>query len=147
MKMTNFKSLPNVFGIFVGLMMMFLGFSTGANAQTAFGLPLLKSKAEITQIADEQLLLLQEERKQSCSIQDPSAPCVKRIFSLMEAYTAIKRYFQDQPWMTEYEVVRAAYPLTNSYNLTTVSTAVNMDGFDNKQYNQYFTELLLKIRA
>lgn len=146
--MTNFKSLPKVFGVFVGLFMVLLGVSTGVSAQgQTYGLPLLKSKAEIAQIADEQLLLLQEERKQSCSIQDPAAPCVKRIFSLMEGYSAIKRYIQDQPWMNEYEILRAVYPITNSHNLSVQSAAVNMDGFDNKQYNPYYTEMLLKIRA
>ncbi len=148
MKMTNFKSLPNVFGIFLGLILVcLLGASTGLNAQTSYGLPILKPKAEIFQIADQQLQLLAEERKQSCTVQDPNAPCVKRIFALMEAYNHLKNYIQDMPWLDEYEVAKAVYPVTNVYNLTVVSSAVNMDGFDTKQYNPYFTEILLKIRA
>ncbi len=147
--MTNLKSLPNVFGIFLGLILVcLLGSSTGLSAQTpSYGLPILKSKQEIAQIADEQLLVLQEEKKQSCNIPDPTAPCVKRLFALMEAYTSIKNYMNTQTWMTEYEIVRAIYPVTNVHNLSVQSSAVNMDGFDNKQYNPYFTEILLRIRA
>jgi len=148
MKMTNFKSLPNVFGIFLGLILVcFLGVGAEIKAQNTYGLPILKPKAEISQIADEQLLLLQEEKKQTCSIPDPAAPCVKRLFALMEAYTALKTYIQDQPWMDEYEMVRAIYPVTNIHNLTVTSQAVNMTGFNNQQYNPYFTEILLRIRS
>lgn len=148
MKMTNFKSLPNVFGIFLGLIMVCLfAVSAELKAQTAYGLPLLKPKAEITQIADAQILVLQEELKLTCTSQDPTAPCVRRIYVLLDAYSALNSYIQGQPWMDEYEMTRAIYPVTNRFNLTVSSAAVNMDGFSNQQYNPYFTEILLRIKS
>ena len=148
MKMTNFKSLPNVFGIFLGLMLVCLfGVSTGLQAQTSFNLPVLKSKDQIIQIVTAELLVLQEYRKTSCLGQDPTEPCAKRLAALMGAYMDILAYFNDQPQLSPYDVVRNIYPGTNRYNNTVVPEVVNMTGFNNQQYNIYFIEILDRIKV
>lgn len=147
MKMTNFKSLPNLFGVFVGLIMVFcVSLSSEVSAQARFGLPILKTKNEIAQVADEQIASLSEERQKSCTIQDPTAPCVKRIFALMESYNLIKGYIIDMPWMNEYEILKAIYPISNMHNLSVLPQIINNEGFDNQQYNPYFTEILLRVK-
>lgn len=148
MKMTNFKSQPNAFGILLGFVMVCLfSFSLDLSAQAAtYGLPPLKTKGEIDQIATDVIKFLQEDRQVSCTVQDPTAPCVKRFQALMEAYMALRAYIQDQPWMDEYELLRAIYPITNMHNLTVTSEAVNMDGFKDKRYNPYFEEILLRMK-
>jgi hypothetical protein len=149
MKMTNFKSLQNVFGVFLGLILVFLlSLTSEVKAQgPAYGLPILKTRDQIAQITGEQLLALQNERKQSCQSQDPTEPCAKRLLALMEAYMHIQNYIIDQPNMSEYDIIRAIYPITNMHNLTVVPEAVNMTGFANKQYNVYFIEILDRIKV
>ncbi|MEP7196439.1 MAG: hypothetical protein ABI851_07950 [Saprospiraceae bacterium] len=147
MKMTNFKSLPNVFGILLGLILVCL-LSVGAElkAQT-YGLPLLKSKLDIQTIANDAILKLAEERKQTCTSQDPTAPCNKRIAALMGAYMELLNYIQDQPQLSEYDLLRVIYPITNMHSLAVVPEAVNMSGFNNQQYNIYFIEILDRVKS
>lgn len=147
--MTNFKSLPNVFGIFLGFVMVCLLSSSSLHAQTAtYGLPPLKPKAEIDRIAVEVIEFLMNERNvnKNCTTPDPTAPCVKRFQALMESYQALRTYIADQPQWSEYELLRAIYPISNMHSLATVPEAVNMDGFIDKRYNPYFEEILLRLK-
>jgi len=147
MKMTKFKSLPNVFGIFLGLILVcFLGSITGLNAQSTYGLPILKSKAEIFQIAETEIKNLQTERTTTCTTQDPTAPCAKRMLALLGAYMDIQTYINDQPQMSEYDILKAVYPITNVHSLAVVPEAVNMSGFNDQKFNIYFVEILDRIK-
>lgn len=148
MKMTNFKSLPKVFGILLGFFMVCLiSFTSELMAQgTTYGLPPLKSIAEIDQIADNTIKFLQEDRKINCNVTDPTAPCAKRFQAVMESYMTLRDYIANQPNMTAYDLLRAIYPVSNMHSLATVPEAVNMDGFLDKRYNPYFQEILLALK-